>query len=72
MSTTVQKENLPNLAVLVYTYFKICYIHFDLTVFNWGNLLNSLYYGLNLYENLQNLAALLCAYIKILPMTALI
>ena len=66
-------ENLPNLAVLVYTYIKICYIHIDLTVFNRGNLLNWLYHGLNLHENLQNLAALvLCAYIKVLLMAALI
>jgi len=39
------------------------------TVFNWGNLLNWLFHGLNLYENL---APLLCAYIKILLMAALI
>ena len=49
----------------VYTYIQICYIHIDFTVFNRGNLLNWLYHGLNLlYENLRNLAALLCAYIK--------
>jgi len=50
-------------------YIKICYIHIDLTVFNRGDLLNWFYHGLNLYENL---AALLCAYIKILLMAALI
>jgi len=33
-----------------------------------GNLLNWLYYRLKLYENLRNLAALLCAYIKMLLM----
>ena len=38
----LQKENLPNLAVLVYIYMKICYVHIDLTVFNRGNLLNRL------------------------------
>jgi len=43
-----------------------------LTAFNRGNLLNWLYHGLNLFENLHNLAALLCAYIKILLMAALI
>ena len=43
-------------------------IYIDLTIFNQGNLLNWLYDGLNLYEKLQNLAALLYAYIKILLM----
>jgi len=38
---------------------------------SWFNL-NWVYYGLNLYENLQNLAALLGAYIKMLLMAALI
>jgi len=60
------------LAVLVYIYIKICYIHVGLTVFNWGNLLNWLNHGLILYENLQSLAALFGAYIKILLMAALI
>jgi len=36
----LQKENLPNLTVLLYTSIKISYIHIDLTVFNRGNLLN--------------------------------
>jgi len=61
------------LAVLVYAYIKICYIHIDLTIFNRGNLLNC--HGLSwfkLHENLRNLAALLCAFIKILLMAALI
>ena len=45
---------------------KICYICVDFTVFLYVILLNWLYHGLNLYENLQILAALLYAYIKIL------
>jgi len=62
----LQKENLTYLAVLEYTYIKIGCIHIDKTVFNRGNLLNWLHdHGLNLYENLQNLAAQLCAYIKL-------
>jgi len=60
------------LSVLVYTYIKMCYIHTDFTVFNQGNLLNWLYHSLKLYEDLRNLAALLCAYIKILLMAALV
>ena len=60
------------MAVLVYTYIKICYIHVDLSVFNRENLLNWLYYGLNLHENLQNMAGLLRAYINLLLMVALI
>ena len=56
--------------ICLFWYIKICYIHIDFTVFNRGSLLNWLYHGLNLYENLRNLAALLCAYIKILLMTA--
>ena len=51
---------------------KICYIHTDFTVFNRGILLNCLYHGLKLYEILRNLAALLCAYTRILLMVALI
>jgi len=58
--------------ICLFWYIKICYIHIDFTVFNRGNLLNWLYHGLNLYENLRNLAAMLCAYIKILLMAALI
>jgi len=53
------------MSVLVHAYIEICCIHTDFTVFNRGNLLNWLYHGLKLYENLRNLAALLCAYIKI-------
>jgi len=70
----LQKENLPNLSVLVYTYIKICCIYIVFTVFNRGNLLHWLYHGLNLYENRRNLAALLvfCYYFKILLMAALI
>jgi len=52
----LQKENLLNLSVLVYTYYiKICYINTDFTVFNRGNALKSV-------ENQRNLAAPLCAY----------
>jgi len=52
----LHKENLTNVVVLVYTYMKMCYIVF--TGLNlYGNLLNWLYHGLNLLENLQNLAA---------------
>jgi len=44
----LQAENLPNLAVLAYTYIKIVCIHIDLTVFNRGNLLKWLYHGVEL------------------------
>jgi len=42
----LQKENLSNLAGLVYTYIKICYIHIYFTVFKRGNLLYWYYHGL--------------------------
>jgi len=48
----LQEEKLPNLAVLVYAYIKIGYIHIDITVFNRGNQLNWLCHDLNVYENL--------------------
>jgi len=41
-------------------YIKICYIHIDLTDFNWGDLLNCFYHGLNLYENLAALLWVPC------------
>ena len=46
----LQEEKLPNLAVLVYAYIKIGYIHIDITVFNRGNQLNWLCHDLNVYE----------------------
>jgi len=65
----LQKENLANLAVLPFgigLHFKLGYIQIDRTVFNWGNLLNWLYHGSNLYENLQNLAALLISVVVVI------
>jgi len=52
------KKNLGQTWLFWYN-MKICYIHIDFTVFLNVILLNWLYHGLNLYENLQILAALI-------------